>query len=288
MTPVLPGVARLELRTPTLPPATHTNAWVLGTDTLTVVDPASPWDDERGRLFDALWARIVAGARVRRVFLTHHHHDHVSGAVDLRDRLARRGVSVPIAAHPVTADLLAGTVSVDERVNDGDDVDGLTAVWTPGHAPGHLCLAGEGFLVAGDMVAGVGTILLDPREGDLGDYLASLDRLASLGRDVLLPAHGPALPGAATVLSFYAAHRHQRSEQILVALDREGTATPGRAGPAGLPRARSARRAHRRAPARDPPALARRPRPGGAGRRSVHPPRMTRGPPRFGSRTGPR
>ena len=223
---VLPGVGRLELRTPTLPPATHTNTWVLGDDALTVVDPASPHDDERARLWSALSARLGEGRSVRRLFLTHHHHDHVSGALALRDALAAAGHPTPIAAHPVTAALLAGRVAVDELVGDGDEVaPGVVAVHTPGHAPGHLCLAGDGWIVAGDMVAGVGTILLDPAEGDLDDYLASLERLRSLGRDVLLPAHGPALPGAATVLSQYVAHRNARSEQVEQALARAGSTT---------------------------------------------------------------
>jgi ribonuclease/clavin/mitogillin len=225
MDPVLPGVARIELRTPTLPPATHTNTWVVGTEALTVVDPASPYDDERGRLWRALDDAAREGRTVRRLFLTHHHADHVGGAVALRDALAAAGRPAPIAAHPVTAALLADRVVVDELVEDGDEIEaGVRAIHTPGHAPGHLCLAGDGWIVAGDMVAGVGTILLDPAEGDLDDYLRSLARLGALGRDVLLPAHGPALPNAATVLSMYAAHRNARSEQVLAALDRAGAA----------------------------------------------------------------
>jgi glyoxylase-like metal-dependent hydrolase (beta-lactamase superfamily II) len=224
MEQIFPGVSRVELRTPTLPPATHTNTWVLGRGALTVVDPASPYDDERQRLVAALEERLAGGERVERLFLTHHHHDHVSGALHLQAALAARGHVVPIAAHPVTAARLGARLPVDELVEDGAELlPGVVAVFTPGHAPGHLCLAGDGWIVAGDMVAGTGTILIDPADGDLGDYLASLDRLRSLGRDALLPAHGPVLPHAATVLSMYVAHRHARSEQCLQALDQLGT-----------------------------------------------------------------
>jgi ribonuclease/clavin/mitogillin len=233
MEAVLPGVARVEVRTPTLPPATHTSCWVLGGDALTVVDPASPYDDERERLLSELLARVDGGARIERLFLTHHHHDHVSGAAHLQAALAARGHVVPIAAHPLTAALLAGRLDVDVPVVDGDELlDGVRAVHTPGHAPGHLCLAGDGYVVAGDMVAGVGTIVLDPSEGDLDEYLASLRRLQELGRHVLLPAHGPALPHAATVLSFYVAHRHERTAQILAALDHAGAASAAELVPA--------------------------------------------------------
>jgi ribonuclease/clavin/mitogillin len=226
MEQVLPGVARLALRTPTLPPATHTNTWVVGEGELTVVDPASPWDDERARLLDALSPRLAAGERVARLFLTHHHHDHVGGAAHLRAALRARGHDVPVAAHPVTASLLQPGL-VDELVHDGDELlPGVSAVFTPGHAPGHLCLAGPGWVVAGDMVAGEGTILLNPADGDLDEYLASLARLAALAPTTLLPAHGQALPHALTVLSTYTAHRHARSEQVLAALLDRGHAAP--------------------------------------------------------------
>jgi ribonuclease/clavin/mitogillin len=225
---VAPGIGVVPVRTPTLPPATHTNVWVIGRSRLTVVDPASPWEDEQGRLLEALDA---TGASVERIFLTHHHPDHVGGAMALQAALAARGRRAPIAAHPVTADLLRGIVAVDEAVGDGDDLvcDGMSlrAMHTPGHAPGHLVLAdaASGLCIAGDMVAGVGTILIDPAEGDLGDYLASLERMKSLGADRLGPAHGPVLPNAELVLSFYVAHRHQRTAQIAEALRRLGAAS---------------------------------------------------------------
>ena len=114
------GIDGVPVRTPTLPPATHTNCWVVGKGLLTVVDPASPWEDEQTRLFESLRSRMDAGERVERLFLTHHHADHVSGAVDLKERLAGLGFDVPIAAHPETATLLLGEVAVDDLVHDGD------------------------------------------------------------------------------------------------------------------------------------------------------------------------
>lgn len=237
MEEVAPDIAVVAVRTPTLPPATHTNSWVLGRGSLTVVDPASPYDEERIRLYTALRARRAGGERVARLFLTHHHYDHVAGAVDLRDRLAADGEPVAIAAHPITADLLEDTIEITEPVADGDELDiagrPFRAVFTPGHAPGHLALHDEatGSIVAGDMVAGIGTIVLDPAEADLAQYLASLERLRALRAQRLLPAHGPALMHPDTVLSFYVAHRHQRSDEIRTALRVAGEATPQELAP---------------------------------------------------------
>ncbi len=227
--PAIDGVAVHPVRSPTLPPATHTNSWLLGGEALLVVDPASPWEGEQRALFEAVLRRVADGARLRGIFLTHHHHDHVSGAVDLARRLAAAGHEVPVLAHAITAELVS--VTVDELLGEGDTLALGDAVWdvlhTPGHAPGHLCLhdRSTGALLAGDMVAGVGTIAIDPDEGDLGDYLYHLERLRSRRPSSLLPAHGPVLRQADTVLSMYVAHRHGRTEQFRALLE-QGAATP--------------------------------------------------------------
>lgn len=221
-------VDRVPVRTPTLPPATHTNVWVLGDASLTVVDPASPYDDQQQALFDALQSRVAAGARVERIVLTHHHHDHVSGAQDLKDRLADAGMPVPILAHPETTALI--DVAVDEPLLDGETFDASGVAWvarhTPGHAPGHLVFhhPDTGTVVAGDLVAGISTIVIDPREGSLREYLASLEAAKSWSPTVLLPAHGDALPPS--ILTDYIAHRHARTDQIREALAARPGAAP--------------------------------------------------------------
>ncbi len=221
-------VDRIPVRTPTLPPATHTNVWCLGNEALTVVDPASPYPDQRALLFEALQARIAEGARVERIVLTHHHLDHVSGADDLRERLEAIGQPVPIVAHPATVPLV--DLAVDETLADGDVLDASGVSWvvrhTPGHAPGHVVLhhPETGTVVAGDLVAGISTIIIDPREGSLAHYLASLEAARAWSPSVLLPSHGDPLPPS--ILDEYIAHRHARTDQIRVALQSRPTAAP--------------------------------------------------------------
>jgi len=220
-----PHVRVLALRTPTLPPAAHTSCYLLGPDAgpgaLVVVDPGAPEADEQARLAAVLDAEAAAGRPLARVVLTHHHGDHVGGAAVLA---ARYGV--PIAAHAATAARLTGRVVVDELLADDDLIAGWRVVFTPGHAPGHVCLhaPSTGLLVAGDMVAGLGTILVDPSEGDMTAYLASLERLVLLAPSRLLPAHGPMIDDAVPRLRAYVAHRLAREARVLDAVRSLGPA----------------------------------------------------------------
>lgn len=223
------GVVAFPVRTPTLPPATHTNCYLVGDREIVVIDPGSPAGEEQQALDALVDAWAADGRPVVAVWLTHHHGDHVGGARHLAERLG-----VPVAAHPATAERLAGRVRVDQHLADGDTLSlagepprRLRAVHTPGHAPGHLCFLDEhsGALVAGDMVAGVGTILIEPTEGNMNDYLASLRRMKELAPRTLLPAHGPEIAGAVAKLDEYVAHRLWREQRVVDALARLGLAT---------------------------------------------------------------
>ena len=109
-----------------------------------------------------------------------------------------------------------------QLIEDGETVYGATAVFTPGHAEGHLCFDVGGATIAGDMVAGIGTILIDPSEGDMTLYLASLERLLARSRDapatILLPAHGPPIVDGPNKLREYLAHRRMREQRVVDAL----------------------------------------------------------------------
>jgi glyoxylase-like metal-dependent hydrolase (beta-lactamase superfamily II) len=212
-----PWIRRVPVRTPTLPPATHTNVYVIGDERLVVIDPASPYPDEQA-LLDAALDEL--SGRVVEILLTHHHVDHVSGAAHLAARLG-----IGIAAHRETAERLVGRLPIGRLVDEGERLPfgprGLSALVTPGHAPGHLCFLDEESraLVAGDMVASVGTIIIEPSDGgDMALYLSSLARLRGLGARWLLPAHGPPIAEVADKLDFYIAHRLEREARVLAAL----------------------------------------------------------------------
>lgn len=198
-----------------------TNTWVIGdpeADAALVVDPGP--DDERHltRL-----ARELADRRVVAILLSHGHADHSGGA--------RRFAE--LTGAPVRALDPAHRLG-EEGLADGDVVAAagveLRVIGTPGHSLDSLCfwLPQDRALLTGDTILGRGTTMIAP-DGDLAEYLRSLDRLramAELAEAVaLLPGHGPVLPDPVGALDRYLAHRRERLDQIRDALAR-GARTP--------------------------------------------------------------
>ena len=236
------GVDLFSARTPTLLPATHTNSYALGEREVVLVEPATPYDDERREWLS--WARSFPsqGRKLVAIALTHHHPDHVGGAEFFAQELG-----LPIWAHEATAARLPH-LPIARRLAEGEAIvlDGeipqrWTAIHTPGHAPGHLCFheASRSVVVVGDMVASVGTILIEPTDGDMIAYLAQLERLARLDADTALPAHGDPItaetggPTPGALFRFYIAHRLSREARVEKALATVGP--EGATGEALLP-----------------------------------------------------
>jgi len=228
---VAPCIELLPVRTPTLPPATHTNTFLVGTGRAVLVEPATPYEEEQDAMVEWVHGATARGIEVFAILATHHHPDHVGGANALRDRLG-----LPLWAHSMTARRLEGLVEIDRLIEEGERIElegphdtALTAVHTPGHAPGHLCFIDEAsnIMIAGDMVASVGTIIVEPTDGDMILYLESLRRMAALEPAALLPAHGDVIEDPQSILSFYIAHRLMREGKVLEALSaHEGDAAP--------------------------------------------------------------
>ena len=229
-----PGFICFPLRTPTKPPATHTNCYIIGGRDLTIIDPASPDEGEQKALAACIDDLLAEGRNVHAIILTHLHPDHIGGANALINHLKKRGISVPVAAHHLTAEALRDFVKVERFIEDDETIElegephlALRALHTPGHARGHLCFYEErtGALVTGDMIVGLGSVLIDPPEGNMCDYLNSLERLRALPHlTVLFGAHGPAIGSARAKIDEYINHCLEREANILKAV-REGSIT---------------------------------------------------------------
>jgi len=193
------------------------------------VDPGSPHESETKDLTAALReAEVRLGRRVTAIWLTHHHPDHIGGVEAMR-----RALDVPVMAHAATAEQLEGKgIEVDELLEPGSKRDlgsdarpfPVRIVHTPGHARGHLCVFDEtyGSAIVGDMIAGFGTIVIDPPEGNMEDYLQSLRKLQELDATALFPSHGPVVRQAQTKLAEYVEHRLWR-EGLIAAAWTDGT-----------------------------------------------------------------
>jgi len=215
---VAPGVALFPVRTPTLPPATHTNTYALLGREILLVEPATPYEDERAAWLE--WARSLGDRRIVGVLVTHHHVDHASAAT-----VFARALDVPLLGHRETFDRLRDLSGIALReLNDNDVIDLGGRAWqalhTPGHAPGHICLHDrEGrTLLAGDMVANGSTIVIPPDDGgDMAEYLAQLARLDALDTTLVLPAHGEPIDDPRGLFGYYIKHRLMREEKVLAA-----------------------------------------------------------------------
>ena len=217
-------------RTPTLPPATHTNSYALGGRDLVLVEPATPYEDEQRAWIEWARALVSQGRKLVAIVATHHHPDHVGGL----DVLARE-LGAAVWAHELTVERLEPETRalVTRRLVDGETIllegprdESWRVLHTPGHAPGHICLLEERTrtAVVGDMVASVGTILIAPGDGDMQVYLEQLDRLASLDASVALPAHGEPIDEPSALFRKYIAHRLAREAKVLAAVRLAGDA----------------------------------------------------------------
>ncbi|HEX8364576.1 MAG TPA: MBL fold metallo-hydrolase [Allosphingosinicella sp.] len=215
-----PLVRRILAPNPSPFTFTGTQSYIVGAGEVAVIDPGP--DDPRH--VEALTA-AVAGERVRAILCTHTHRDHSPAS---RALAAATGAPVvgcaPLAIEdqgPRSDAAFDFDYAPDRVLGDGERVEGdgwtLEAVATPGHTSNHLCFAllGTGVLFTGDHVMGWSTTVVSPPDGDMSDYMTSLDRLSRRDDRIYLPAHGPAVDDPQAHLRRLIEHRRMRERQIL-------------------------------------------------------------------------
>lgn len=232
--PLLKNVQRLTAPNPSAMTGPGTNSYIVG-DASTgyvVIDPGPNDFDHIGRLWRATHGDI------RVIVCTHSHADHSPGALPLQKLCKTPPPIVGLASAPTARS--TARFSPDRALKDGEHIvltsaahtHTLRAIHTPGHAANHLCLVLEedGLLFSGDHVLNGSTTVIDPPDGNMNAYLASLDKLdaacAEGGISFILPAHGYVLGEARAALAYLKAHRLKREAKIAAAMRKLPQGTP--------------------------------------------------------------
>lgn len=236
--PLLKNVQRLTAPNPGVMTGPGTNSYLVG-DPATgyiAIDPG-PADAEH---LDKLWR--AAGGDIRMIVCTHSHPDHSPGSVPLQALCVQAGkAKPPVLGLPSAPTARAASQFTPERAlqnnellvlagqaPEGEITHTLQVIHTPGHAANHLCLLlqEDGLLFSGDHILNGSTTVIDPPDGNMADYLDSLDRLDALcaehGVEFILPAHGYVLGGpvhgARNAIARLKAHRLAREAKVLAAM----------------------------------------------------------------------
>ncbi len=200
-----------------------TNTYLVGRTDPVLIDTGAGAPGYMGVLESYLGER--GWRQPSRVILTHRHLDHLGGVPHLRERFP--GLSVSKMIHKDTG-LPEGTADLrDGQVVTGDGVS-LRAIHTPGHASDHLCfyLEEERALFSGDLILNGSTSVISDEDGDLADYMASLQRLAGRDEQLYFSGHGPEIPEAPKFVRYLMRHRRAREASILHRLAKGATDIP--------------------------------------------------------------
>jgi len=199
-----------------------TGTYVVGEGEVAVIDPGPPIKSHVDALLEALGAE-----RVSHILVTHAHQDH-SPACELLQQI----VDAPIYAFAQDRAIAEQNCRVasagfdedfrpDVELADGEKVTGkgwtLTALHTPGHTSDHLCFSIEEYneLFTGDHVMGWSTSIISPPDGNMGDYMRSLQRLLERDETRYWPTHGAPISSPRTFVQSLIEHRHQREAAVL-------------------------------------------------------------------------
>lgn len=207
---ISPGIRRIVAPNPSPMTYNGTNSWLVDWEGgIVLIDPGSEDDAHLDAILEE------CGGRLSHILLTHTHHDHLDGALDLSDR-----AGVPTAGFRVSAD--AG-FDADIKLDDGSRIGGLTVLHTPGHSMDHLCFArDDGIVFSGDHVMGWSTSVVPPPPyGDLAAFIANLQRVRDLHCRLMLSAHGPAITDPFDTVQGLIEHRMAREHSIAALLEHQ-------------------------------------------------------------------
>jgi glyoxylase-like metal-dependent hydrolase (beta-lactamase superfamily II) len=224
---IAPGVRRLLAPNPGRMTGPGTNTYLLGEREVAVIDPGPPIEEH----VDAI--ATAAPSTIKWILVTHTHPDHSPAAAQLAKITGAELLGQPPPEGPSQDN----TFNPDRRLSDGDMLETsefkLQAIHTPGHASNHLCYrhAGLGWLFTGDHIMNGSTVVINPPDGNMNNYLQSLTRLKSLRLKALAPGHGDVIDNPNEVIDWLVNHRLGREAKVVDALRGHPDLTPGQLTP---------------------------------------------------------
>jgi glyoxylase-like metal-dependent hydrolase (beta-lactamase superfamily II) len=224
-------IRRVIARNPSVFTFHGTGTYIIGQGQVAIIDP--------GPADPAHIAAILAAVRnetVSHILITHTHRDHSPGAALLKAQTGAKtygfGPHPTLESREKIEEGADRAFRPDVTIGEGDVVTGqgwtFDAVHTPGHLPNHLCFAlrEEQALFSGDHVMGWSTSVIAPPEGDMAEYLASLEKLLPREDRLFYPTHGPPVPEPQAFVRSFIEHRQQREAAILACLKRDNGRIP--------------------------------------------------------------
>lgn len=217
ITSLSPLVKRLLAPNPGPFTGPGTNTYLLGRESVAVIDP--------GPVIDKHIETIIseAGDRIRWIIVTHTHIDHSPAAAVLKSRLSSEVelIGMPSLQQGFSFDkqFEPDRIIVHEQIIQSDEFT-LKALHTPGHASNHVCylLEEEKLLFCGDQLMEGSTVIIAPPDGNMAEYIQSLEQLLTYPIEAIAPAHGNIMLDARAVLSQTIAHRLRREQKVVSAL----------------------------------------------------------------------
>lgn len=206
------GVRRLIAPNPGMMTGPGTNTYLIGTDAIAVIDP--------GPVIGSHLEQIAETGNIQWILVTHTHPDHSPGTTRLAKLTGARtiGVSAPDGQHQDK------TFEPDQVAVDGDILKGadfeIQMLHTPGHASNHFCFlhTGHRWLFTGDHIMNGSTVVIDPPDGDMHSYLASLRELKNIDIAAIAPGHGDVFEDPLDVIDWIIDHRLMRELKVVDAL----------------------------------------------------------------------
>lgn len=219
-----PLIARVVCNNPSPFTFYGTGTYLIGHDDLVIIDPGPNDDEHLAALIKAIDGRVVS-----HILITHPHADHSPLATKLSGATGAKiwGKSENKGHKPISHETEEGDdfgFTPDFEINDGQKIQcdgfGIECIATPGHTSGHFCfgLTSENALFSGDHIMGWSTSVILPPDGNMNQYISSLEKIKARNFEILYPTHGAPIPKPRDFIDAYIAHRLEREKQIIECL----------------------------------------------------------------------